>query len=233
MSSVYKIQKGDTLWDIAKRVYGDGRMYKKLAVANNLDNPNLIVTGKGLILPDKDFLDNVKVPTRSITNSRNNKVSSNVVSPQPTVTTNVQNTTPNYTINQYSGSASSTRSANSYPTSKVDNRPAWQRVNLPKSNNFDRIIDEKEGALTPSLPEAIVTPSNRKHLDETVAKPTKRRGYTMDRELELVKNKKAKSNIQQALDNAYKSFNSTNSPVLKNHYKGVIKSLEDQLSKKK
>lgn len=62
IEDVYKIQKGDTLWDIAKRVYGDGSMYKKLAIANNISDPDKIYAGNGLILPSKEFMDNVKVP---------------------------------------------------------------------------------------------------------------------------------------------------------------------------
>lgn len=62
IEDVYKIKKGDTLWDIAKRVYGDGNMYKKLAIANNISDPDKIFAGNGLILPSREFMDNVKVP---------------------------------------------------------------------------------------------------------------------------------------------------------------------------
>ena len=57
---VYKIEKGDTLWSIAEKIYGDGKMYKKLAKANNISDPNKIIAGKSLILPDEDFMSNIK-----------------------------------------------------------------------------------------------------------------------------------------------------------------------------
>lgn len=49
--STYKIKKGDTLWSIAKRVYGDGRRYKELAEMNGISNPNKIYAGATLSLP--------------------------------------------------------------------------------------------------------------------------------------------------------------------------------------
>lgn len=57
---IYKIEKGDTLWSIAEKIYGDGKMYKKLAKANNISDPNKIIAGKSLILPDEDFMSNIK-----------------------------------------------------------------------------------------------------------------------------------------------------------------------------
>lgn len=49
--STYKIKKGDTLWSIAKRVYGDGSKYKELAEMNGISNPNKIYAGATLSLP--------------------------------------------------------------------------------------------------------------------------------------------------------------------------------------
>ena len=54
MAENYKIKKGDTLWDIAKRIYGDGRRYKELAEFNNIANPNMIVAGKTLQIPSSE-----------------------------------------------------------------------------------------------------------------------------------------------------------------------------------
>lgn len=159
MSSVYKIQKGDTLWDIAKRVYGDGRMYKKLAVANNLDNPNLIVTGKGLILPDKDFLDNVKVPTRSITSTRPVQKSNNVSSPQGDVVVNnrtIQTTAPSLNGYQYAGSASNGRNTQAY---KPANIPS-----TPKPNSIESVADKF------NITNVFNSRPTQRHLDEVDAK---------------------------------------------------------------
>ena len=48
---VYTVVKGDCLWDIAVKAYGDGFAWTKIAQANNLDNPNIIHPGNSLILP--------------------------------------------------------------------------------------------------------------------------------------------------------------------------------------
>ena len=50
-TSSYVVVKGDTLWDIAVRSYGDGYKWVSIAKANNLTNPNLIYPGNVLTLP--------------------------------------------------------------------------------------------------------------------------------------------------------------------------------------
>lgn len=52
----YTIQRGDTLWSLCKKFYGDPLLYPKLAQANNIKNPDLIYTGNTLIIPDKNSL---------------------------------------------------------------------------------------------------------------------------------------------------------------------------------
>ena len=49
----YEVQKGDTLWNIAKKVYGDGSKYTKIYEANKdkVKNPNLIYVGQNLTIP--------------------------------------------------------------------------------------------------------------------------------------------------------------------------------------
>lgn len=47
----YTVVKGDTLWDIACRAYGDCYAWSKISQANKLANPNLIYTGNILTLP--------------------------------------------------------------------------------------------------------------------------------------------------------------------------------------
>ncbi len=49
-SDVYTVQKGDTLWKISVRAYGDGYQWTKIAKANNIQNPNLIYAGTVLNL---------------------------------------------------------------------------------------------------------------------------------------------------------------------------------------
>lgn len=52
----YTVVKGDSLWAICKRTYGDGSLAYKLATANGIKNPNLIYPGQVLDLPDKTTL---------------------------------------------------------------------------------------------------------------------------------------------------------------------------------
>jgi nucleoid-associated protein YgaU len=47
----YKVVKGDSLWDIAVRAYGDGYKWIQLAKENNLRNPNHIVPDQELRIP--------------------------------------------------------------------------------------------------------------------------------------------------------------------------------------
>lgn len=47
----YTVVKGDNLWTISVRAYGDGYQWPKVAKANKLKNPNLIHSGNVLRLP--------------------------------------------------------------------------------------------------------------------------------------------------------------------------------------
>ncbi|MDP4146519.1 MAG: LysM peptidoglycan-binding domain-containing protein [Bacillota bacterium] len=46
----YIVKNGDTLWDIAKRITGDGSDYKIIAIKNNIKNPNVIYVGQVLYI---------------------------------------------------------------------------------------------------------------------------------------------------------------------------------------
>jgi nucleoid-associated protein YgaU len=46
----YTVKKGDTLWAIAKRQYGDGSKSTVIATKNGIKNPNLIKVGQVLLL---------------------------------------------------------------------------------------------------------------------------------------------------------------------------------------
>ena len=47
----YTVEKGDYLWEIAVRAYGDGYKWVEIAKANNLVNPDVIHSGNVLKLP--------------------------------------------------------------------------------------------------------------------------------------------------------------------------------------
>lgn len=49
--NTYTVVKGDCLWDIAVRAYGDGYKWVELAKENKLAHPNLIHSGNVLTLP--------------------------------------------------------------------------------------------------------------------------------------------------------------------------------------
>lgn len=46
----YIVQKGDTLWNIAKRFYGAGAEYYRIVRKNHLQDPNHIEVGQKLYL---------------------------------------------------------------------------------------------------------------------------------------------------------------------------------------
>jgi nucleoid-associated protein YgaU len=49
--NTYTVVKGDNLWDIAVRAYGDGFRWPDIARANHLANPRLIHPGNFFIIP--------------------------------------------------------------------------------------------------------------------------------------------------------------------------------------
>jgi len=51
VSDRYTVVKGDCLWEIAVRAYGDGYRWPEIARANKLSNPNLIHSGNVLVIP--------------------------------------------------------------------------------------------------------------------------------------------------------------------------------------
>lgn len=52
-AKTYTVQKGDCLWNIAKKFYGNGSLYTKIANANKdkIKNPNLIYPNQILTIP--------------------------------------------------------------------------------------------------------------------------------------------------------------------------------------
>lgn len=71
----YVVAPGDTLWAISKKVYGDGSMYKKLAEANGISNPNILSVGQVLKIPSASMLQATSVPLKKRTAAPESTVS--------------------------------------------------------------------------------------------------------------------------------------------------------------
>lgn len=48
---VHVVRKGDTLFSLAETYLGDGRLWKKIAQANNIQDPSNISVGTRLVIP--------------------------------------------------------------------------------------------------------------------------------------------------------------------------------------
>lgn len=53
LSKEWVVKKGDSLWSIAAREYGDSASWRLIADANHISNPRLLEPGRGLIIPVK------------------------------------------------------------------------------------------------------------------------------------------------------------------------------------
>jgi len=47
----YTVQRGDTLWSIASRQYGNGQRWRDIAAANGITNERQLAVGQVLVLP--------------------------------------------------------------------------------------------------------------------------------------------------------------------------------------
>ena len=63
---IYKVKTGDSLWKIAESEYNDGYSWTKIAEANNLENPSILVAGQELILPKLEVKETIAKATDEI-----------------------------------------------------------------------------------------------------------------------------------------------------------------------
>ena len=56
MSHSYVVVRGDTMWAISRRFYGEPRLCYPLAAFNNIPNANILHVGQILNIPDKSLL---------------------------------------------------------------------------------------------------------------------------------------------------------------------------------
>lgn len=47
----YLVKRGDCLWNIARKYYGNGALYPRIAKANRIKNPHLIYPGQRFVIP--------------------------------------------------------------------------------------------------------------------------------------------------------------------------------------
>ena len=52
-ATTHTVKRGDTLWDMAKKYYGDPTLYTIIAEVNGVTNPRTILDGTVLIIPNK------------------------------------------------------------------------------------------------------------------------------------------------------------------------------------
>ena len=65
-SNEYKIVKGDSLWKIAVKKYGNGYAWTEIAKANNLKNPSSIEIGQKIITPEKVTVSGKEIKVNSL-----------------------------------------------------------------------------------------------------------------------------------------------------------------------
>jgi len=67
--SYHTVKKGDTLWKICDKYYGNGKYYQALARYNRIENPNILNSGDKLLIPK---LETLKLYMNNSNNSNNN-----------------------------------------------------------------------------------------------------------------------------------------------------------------
>ena len=81
----YKVMKGDTLWGISHQTWGSGKLWHKIAEANNISDPRKLRAGKVIRLPEL-------VETIKITNHNTSPYGAHAVKGDPRVLAAIDNT---------------------------------------------------------------------------------------------------------------------------------------------
>lgn len=50
-ASTHRVVRGDTLWSLAERYYGDGKRWRDIAQANGITNERRLIVGTELVIP--------------------------------------------------------------------------------------------------------------------------------------------------------------------------------------
>lgn len=51
----HMVEEGESLWEIARKVYGDGSRWQDISALNGLRNPGIIFPGQCLMMPDQEY----------------------------------------------------------------------------------------------------------------------------------------------------------------------------------
>ena len=75
-SNEYKVVRGDSLWKIAVKKYGNGYAWTEIAKANNLKNPSSLEIGQKIVIPEKVTIANteLRVETSEATTSNTSSI---------------------------------------------------------------------------------------------------------------------------------------------------------------
>lgn len=64
-AGTHTVKRGDTLWDMAAKYYGDPTLYTIIAEVNGVTNPRTILDGTVLVIPNKSDMQAIQKETDS------------------------------------------------------------------------------------------------------------------------------------------------------------------------